>query len=444
MTGSSSKHRTRHTPKINPEVKAANCLWPFVYAAVLLGMIGMLNFITGDDRQYSRLAESFLEGQLSLLPASPNGWADTAPFAGKRYSALGPFPAALILPLIWAGYFHLGQLSFITTLVVFYLCFRLARKLSYSPNHSCWLALAFCFGTSFIGVAALAGSNFFAHVLTVMLLFLAINEYEGKRRGWLIGGLIGLAMASRGPAGINILFFGLAISLGVTAIRDRVTDLVKLLLPFVAIVGVLALYNFARFGNLWESGYGYQLNGFGVPYAVWSVPGNTAGPAFSLSNIPHHLWIFLFGIPSTSAIGTSVLLISPFLAYLFLVRRWDLINKLIISNVVVVLLVVLAFRSTGFEQMGYRFSLDFLPFVFWLLMRSQVRMTNGFKAMIFVATIIDVCLTASYLASGVDRRRDERTGSIAVTEYADITRMLEVDREYIIEVSIDGASNSRE
>ena len=49
-----------------------------------------------------------------------------------------------------------------------------------------------------------------------------------------------------------------------------------------------------------------------------------------------------------------------------------------------------------------------------------------------------------YTASGVARRRDERTGSIVITEHADITRMLEVKREYIIEVSIDGASDSGE
>jgi len=65
---------------------------------------------------------------------------------------------------------------------------------------------------------------------------------------------------------------------------------------------------------------------------------------------------------------------------------------------------VLAFRSTGFEQVGYRFSLDFLPFVFWLLMRSQIKVTNGFKGLIFIATVIDLCLTVFYLASGVDRR----------------------------------------
>ena len=66
---------------------------------------------------------------------------------------------------------------------------------------------------------------------------------------------------------------------------------------------------------------------------------------------------------------------------------------------------VLAFRSTGFEQVGYRFSLDFLPSVFWLLMRSRVRMNNRLKGLISLALEIDVILTAFFLSNGVARRQ---------------------------------------
>jgi hypothetical protein len=172
------------------------------------------------------------------------------------------------------------------------------RKFPIIRNEAGWFALAFCFATSFIGVAALACSAFFAHVIAVMLLFLAINEYEGRKRLWLIGGLIGLATATRLPNGLNILFFMLAVSLGAGTIQERAAELLKLLLPFAFLVGLLALYNFARFGAPLESGYTYQLNGFGMPYAPWNVPGNTAGSALSFSYIPEHLWIFLLGLPA--------------------------------------------------------------------------------------------------------------------------------------------------
>ena len=50
--------------------------------------------------------------------------------------------------------------------------------------------------------------------------------------------------------------------------RKKVIGLVKLLLPFCAIAGVLAAYNFARFGNPLESGYSFQVNGLGILYST--------------------------------------------------------------------------------------------------------------------------------------------------------------------------------
>ena len=91
--------------------------------------------------------------------------------------------------------------------------------------------------------------------------------------------------------------------------------------------------------------------------------------------------------------------------YFLKVPKWDLTSTLIAFDIVPVLLCVLAFRSTGFEQIGYRFSLDFLPFVFLLLMRSPVAMTGNFKVLILLSTIIDLFLTAFHMVSGVDRRQ---------------------------------------
>src|SRR5262245_55914739 len=144
--------------------------WPLAYAIILFGMIGFLNILTVDDQQYSRLAASFLAGHLSLDSIGPEKWADTAPFGGRHYSALGPFPAVLAMPLVGIGRFNTNLLSFIITLGIFFLCVQLARRFVYSLEESAWFGLAFCFGTSFIGVAALPSSNFFAHVVAVLCL----------------------------------------------------------------------------------------------------------------------------------------------------------------------------------------------------------------------------------------------------------------------------------
>lgn len=379
-------------------------IFPFVYAMILFALIGWLNLATADDKQYSSLTEAFIAGRLELISPPRDNWADTAPFDGYHYSALGPFPALIFMPLVWTGFYHQGLISFLGSLVVFWQCLRLAKKHEYDAHESCWFALAFCFGTSFAGVAAIATSNHLAHVISVILLFLAIIEYENRSRLPLVGTFVGLATATRIPTGLNILFFVLVKCFTGKNFRRKMIKLAELLLPFCVIVGILAVYNFVRFQNPLESGYGLQVNGFGVPYSLWDVPGNTAGPALSLANIPKHLWIFLAGLPSYRSIGTSVLLVSPFLLYLFAVTTWDCVNKLIVINCLVVLLVDMAFRSTGFEQMGYRFSLDFFPFLFWLMIRSRLRLTPRFKGLIFLATVIDVILTLYHMGTGPLRR----------------------------------------
>lgn len=222
-------------------------------------------------------------------------------------------------------------------------------------------------------------------------------EFEGRQRWWLIGACLGVALLNRAPAGLSILFFGAFIFLNC---QHKAITAAKLCLPFAAAVAALGVYNFARFGSPLESGYGLQVHGpSGLLYSVLDVPGNAPGRLFSASNIPRNLWTFLFGLPEVRAVGTSVFIVSPYLVYLTRVR-WDLTNKLLALSCLVVLLALLAFRSTGFEQMGYRFSLDFLPFVFWLLIRSEIATTKYFKTLIFAGSVIDLCLVKALVLRG--------------------------------------------
>ena len=134
-------------------------IFPFIYAMVLFALVGWLNLATADDKQYSSLTEAFIAGKLELISPPRENWADTAPFDGHHYSALGPFPAVILIPLVWTGFFHQGIISFFGSVLVFFQCFRLAKKHKYNAHESCWFALAFCFGTSFAGVAAIATTN---------------------------------------------------------------------------------------------------------------------------------------------------------------------------------------------------------------------------------------------------------------------------------------------
>jgi hypothetical protein len=363
--------------------------FPYIYTAILLGGVVTADLVSNHILYYQRLAEAFLQGRFDV----PMIMADLAPYKGRNYYPDGPLPAILMMPFAALGIS--APIALAANLGVFYLCFLLARRFDYSPIDSCWLALAFCFGTSMIGIMFTSAG--IAHSLTVLLQFLAIVEYEGKRRYPLIGLYIGSALLGHAPAGLNIIVFGLITVLRVEMIREKAVKLISLGLPFAVIVGLLALYNYTRFDNPFESGYSYQINYRGIPFAELATWGNIPGPALSLANIPTNLQVFLFGLPDFWGIGSSVFILSPFAIYLLTLWRWDTTNTLIILNVLVVLTAVLSFRSTGFQQVGYRFSLDFLPFIFWLAVRSGLHMTRGLKAMIFVATLTDLGLVIYFV-----------------------------------------------
>jgi hypothetical protein len=378
------------TPSYEAQPTTKGWQFPYIYAAILLGAVITLDLVSSNHvLYYQRLAEAFLQGRFDV----PMLMGDLSPYKGRNYYPDGPLPAILMMPFAALGIS--APIALAANLGVFYLCLSLAWHFDYPSIDSCWLALAFCFGTSMIGVMFVSGG--IGHSLTVLSQFLAIVEYEGKRRYPLIGLYVGLALLGHAPAGLNIIVFGLITILRVEMIKEKAVKLIGLGLPFGVIVGLLALYNYARFDNPFESGYSYQINYRGIPFAEWDTWGNIPGPALSLANIPTNLRVFLFGLPEFWGIGSSVFILSPFAIYLLTLQRWDTTNTLIILNVLVVLTVVLSFRSTGFRQVGYRFSLDFLPFIFWLAVRSELHVTRGLKAMIFVATLTDLGLLTYFV-----------------------------------------------
>ena len=186
----------------------------------------------------------------------------------------------------------------------------------------------------------------------------------GKRRWLFIGFLLGLTSATRLSAGLNIILFAAAALMTESPLRKKAS--VALAMGFALPMTLLALYNFARFDSFVETGYGFQLPG----------PGDF--PSTSVVNVLPHLRLFLFGAPVlsdqfpffiTQLVGMSVFLLSPWLCYLGSLKL-DRVYFAALVNCLVVLVAVLAWRSTGQFQLGYRFSLDLLPVVIFLIARN--------------------------------------------------------------------------
>jgi hypothetical protein len=390
--------------------------------ALLLG-IAVVVVNAGTDRlqQYSLLAEAFLEGRLDVRP-DVSAYDEPTHHEGARYVPMGPAPAVLLVPFVAAGralgfFFRQGYLAPLLSAGVLWLAWRLALGLGHRREDAFLLAFAYVFGSAYIGQAALPISNFFAHVVVTALLLAALLEQEGRRRPLLLGVLLAAAMATRFTAGVAVLYFAARAALAPGTPAERAQRLAWMALPLLAVGTLLLAYNAARFGDPFDTGYASQAVPDAAQHAARSY-GLT-----SLRHLPGNLYYMLLSLPipvfaeGTVSVftapffrpnpwGMSLFVTSPWLAYLFALRRPDRRTKLLLATAVCVAAPLLFTWSMGYAQYGYRFALDFLPFL-WLALAVGMRdrfggLTTGFKALAVAAALVNAWLLGVMLleASG--------------------------------------------
>jgi len=78
---------------------------------------------------------------------------------------------------------------------------------------------------------------------------------------------------------------------------------------------------------------------------------------------------------------------------------------LILLTVILIALPILFYYGIGFRQFGYRYSLDFLPFLYYLFMRNRYeqrnRLTPGFKALVLASAVCNLYLFAGHFLWGM-------------------------------------------
>jgi hypothetical protein len=384
-------------------------------ACLLFAVVFGFNLTVSVDQQFSYLAESFLQGKTYFLAPPASGY-DTVFFQGKYYWPLGPFPAVLLLPFVlvfrsFGLFFFQSYLHVFLVLGVFYLFFKIARRVGYSADDAGFLAFAFCFASAFLGIAIYSGSWYFAQVVAVFLVTLALLEYLGKKRFWIIGTLMGLAFMTRVTAALNILFFVMGVAVVDTKLRKKISAIAALSFPVLVGLAALALYNHARFGNWLEQGYSLQiLDGAAARARSYGV--------MSLVHVPGNLFYFLFAGPlpvtfdNVSQVlkfpylranpwGMSLFITSPYFLYLFSLKYDDLISKQLLFSIAVVASCIFTYYGIGNVQFGYRYSLDFLPFLFFLLIRNyrneRPELSPAFKKVILLTALTNCYLVLTVL-----------------------------------------------
>lgn len=366
-----------------------------------LGLLAVLGVRTltedGGTNSYALIAESFLN-------ATP--WVsgcfdvDCAQYDGRTYIVFPPVPGLVALPLValngveTAGFMVLGLIGYALSL---FLWKRIFTACEVERDVQLWLLIALAFASPLFYVTLRAdGIWFFAQIVGFPLLTLALHEAIFGR--FITSGIaLGFALLCRQMS----VFYApllLLIAIGPSAPLLRVTWerfgwFIKLAVPIaIGLVGYFS-YNYWRFGDIMETGYGYIFHSF-VPdpetgqFTILDARVSEHGVWSSAYVLYNAAYLFVQGFDITfdatqkMAItgmdngGTSVLAASPWLLFLAFTpwRRMAFFCLLIIIGFATLLLF---YHSNGFSQYNtQRYILDWLPAALLMLALAKDKLAE--------------------------------------------------------------------
>lgn len=363
-------------------IKSTTFLWelghlPFTLLCFGLAILVISNFLlTNDNQHFIWLAGSFIDGKL-YLPPELNGWGDTVSYLGKTYWPLGPLPAFILTPFVYLFGSSMRQdyLSFFLNILNLILLYRIGYKITKSSETAVWISIAYVFASPYLALASQPGSWYFAQVVTTTAILLSLHEFFYRRRWFLIGTFLAMAILTRVNT-LSTLFFFTFFILFLQQKETAYRSLRILYLPIFLCLIILFSYNYFRFDHLLEQGYKYQLISGELlanrNYGLWSFIHFPANLYFLFLKGPEGVFIpgtkvmtFPFLLPNKW--GMSIFLTTPFFIWIYKTPWKDSIVKLSLATAILGLFTVLGYYGIGFVSYGYRYALDFYPFIFIML-----------------------------------------------------------------------------
>jgi hypothetical protein len=216
-------------------------------------------------------------------------------------------------------------------------------------------------------------------------------EWHDRRRAIVLGLLIGLAALARPTLLLAAIPFGLAL---LFESRHRFATAVAFGLPLLAAIAVTGWWDYVRFGSVLETGYG--ISWIAQPLIVLRDQG-----LFSTTHVPTNLALFLGGgytvrdafpwlVPSNE--GQSILLTMPALLIAVGVSLRDRTNQVLWASVILTAIpVFLYYGGGGAATYGYRYAMDFVPFLLALVAIAVRERFGNLERTLIVLSICFVC-----------------------------------------------------
>jgi hypothetical protein len=326
----------------------------------------------------------------------------------EHYVSFPPGPAILMLPGVWIWGMAFNDVLFTLFFgalnpVLFYLILRMlvgTGRSALRRGDRLWLTLMFGLGTAHGWCAVLGTVWFTALVMGVTFTQLYILAATDARRPLLAGLWLGCAFACRTPLLFSVVFFALYFLFpggrlrrewGWAFWRDGL-----LFGLFPTLIGLLLMYqNWVRFDQFGEFGHRYLAAGqidrikhYGL-FNVHFVSRNlTAALALVPKFMPDAPWV------QVSQHGLALWFTTPaFLYFLWARYREEREDRLVqLAHFFALLSIAVPhifYQNTGWVQFGYRFSLDYLPYLCTLLALGRDRLSWLFRLFILLGVGIN-------------------------------------------------------
>ncbi|MDP2675697.1 MAG: hypothetical protein Q8Q00_12470 [Dehalococcoidia bacterium] len=333
------------------------------------------------------LAQAMLNGNFDVGAAGiPDFYHDTVSEGTSKYVTFPPGPSILLLPFVAIWGTNLPQIPLLGTgfsqiyfsmvlgAVNAVLFWYLLGLLNISSTTKLLLVPFFAFGTVHFFTATTGTAWHYAHVSAVFFMLLAIIFLLRKASPVIPAVFLGLAFLSREPTILAAPFFAYwivrqrheSIFAKETLLdRQSLSQMGLFAAGLVPFVAFWFFYNVARFGGPLDTGYDTLYERYGHLYPFYPHFGQ-----FDVRNIPLHLYTLFFMPPDfvpvfirPSPYGMSVVLTSPAFIYAAFVKRQHVLRTGSWLAIGFVSIPLLLHYSQGWVQFGYRFLLDFAPFL---------------------------------------------------------------------------------
>ena len=354
----------------------------------------------GSDRMMV-LAERIAQGRLD----SPTfaGTVDSVAIRGRYYMAVGLLQPVAYLPFVALSAYQPFS-SYIASAVVgiaaAWCGLPLARAYGASGRTAYWLAAFTAFGTLLFFLSVFGNMYYLAQVEAFLALALFLIEWAGRRRPIVLGLLIGMAFLARSTTILAAIPFAVALLHGRS---DRLEAGMRFAVPIAWAVFIYGAYNWARFGSPFETGYG--ISHLTDP----ALEARRALGVFSIAQIPENVRLALFKVftigdrPPFLLIpdpyGLSMLLVSPGLLSAISAGFREAQARILWSAAALVAIPVFLYYGGGFVQYGFRYSLDFTPFLLALVALGRRSRFGWLDRVLIVASIASVSYGVLWLTN---------------------------------------------